>query len=105
MHMYKQSNYHKCHPYSHQRIKQILLNDYHIELQPQYSYKSNRIAPYVNRYRMVNIDTKEVLAEKITLNAIRILLTKEGYPLKEPVKPCKGAIEFLKFVESKKEKL
>lgn len=102
--MYRQNNAHRCYPYSHQRVKQILRDDYHYDLQPLWGYKSNRIPPYVTKYRLVNMDTGETLLEFVTLNAIRIQLTKEGYPLKEKVKPNKKAIEFLEFVEELKEK-
>lgn len=101
---YKQSNEDKCHiKYSHQRIKQILLYDYHIALDHIWAgYKGNRHRGYVERYNMRNIDTNEIIAENVTLNSIRIQLQAEGYSLHEEVKPNQGAIAFLEHVESLK---
>lgn len=102
---YKQSNEDKVKvKYSHQRIKQILLRDYHIALDYIWAgYKGNRYRGYVERYNMRNIDTNEIIAEGVTLNAIRIQLQAEGYSLHDEVKPNQGAVEFLEFVESIKE--
>ena len=98
--MYRQNNAHRCKSYSHQRVKQILLQDYHCILKPVGGYKANRKYGYVQKYNLINKDTGEVLAEWITINAIRIILTQEGYLLTEEHKPCKGAIEFLNYVEN-----
>lgn len=102
--MYRQSNAHKCLPYSHQRVKQILRDDYHCELLPLWGYKSNRIPPYVRRYNLIDMDTRETLLKSITMNAIRIQLTKENYPLRQEVKPCQGAIAFLEFLKEQNKK-
>lgn len=99
---YKQSNEDKCKvKYSHQRIKQILCNDYHYELIPiNVGYKGNRRHGYIQKYTIRNYDTDEVVVEAVTLNALRILLYQEGYPLHEPMKPNQGAIAFLEYVEN-----
>lgn len=102
---YKQNNDDKCKvKYSPQRIKQILLCDYHIVLDHIWTgYKGNRQRGYVERYNMRNIDTNEIIAENVTLNSIRIQLQAEGYSLHEEIKPNQGAITFLEYVESIKE--
>lgn len=112
---YRQSNSHRCKPYSWQRVQQILALDYHCTMQPiNGGYKENRYRGYVRKYDLINNDTGEVLASRITMNAMRIILTEEGYSLhpteeelemmKEYKKyiPNQGAIEFLAFVEKQK---
>lgn len=101
---YKQSNEDKCKvKYSHQRVKQILLDDFHIALEPICTgYKENRRRGFVERYRMRLIDSGEVLVESATLNAIRIELQKMGYPLHTPAEPNQGALDFLAYVETLK---
>lgn len=103
--MYRQSNAKKCKPYSHQRVKAIMQNEYHYRLEPIRSYKGNQRYGYVQKYNLINEDTGETLAQNVTLNAIRIVLTQEGYPLKETIKPCKGAMDFLEYVETIKENI
>lgn len=101
-HRYRQSNAHKCKPFSHQRVKNILLRDYHLTLHPVGGYKCNRRFGYVQMYHVINTDNGETVLQNVTLNALRIILTQEGYPLKEEVKPCQGAIQFLEYVEQLK---
>ena len=101
--MYRQSNATRCMPYSHQRVKYILKNDYHCILQPILSYKGNRRYGYVQKYNLINEDTGETLVENVTLNAMRIVLTQEGYPVKAD-SPCQGAMDFLAFVDNIKTK-
>ena len=96
--MYRQYNAERCLHYSHQRVKQILKDDYHCHLQPINGYKSNRQKGYVQHYHLINDDTGETLAQNITLNALRILLTQENYPLHEDCKPYKDAIDFLAYI-------
>lgn len=101
---YRQCNADKIRvKYSPYRIKQILHDDYHYELKPIYSYKGNRRRGYVQKYDICNIDTGEIIVEKATLNAIRIILQQEGYPLTKPIEPNQGAVNFLEYVESIKE--
>ena len=102
--MYRQSNAHKCLPYSHQRVKQILRDYYHYRLKPVGGYKANRRYGYVQKYHVIDTDTGETILEWVTLNAIRIVLTEEGFPLFETMKPCKGAMEFLEYIETTKNK-
>lgn len=112
---YRQSNSHRCEQYSHQRVQQILHWDYHCTMQPiNGGYKENRRKGYVKKYHLINNDTGEILAERITMNAMRIILTEEGYPLHPSVEelermkeykktiPNQGAIAFLAFVEKQK---
>lgn len=100
---HKQSNADKCLPYSHQRVKEILREDYHYILKPVGGYKANRRFGYVQKYHIMDDDTGDTIAKWVTLNAIRIILTQEGYPLTEPVQPNQGAVNFLEYVESIKE--
>ena len=102
---YQQSNAQKVMvKYSHQRIRQILLDDYHYELIPiNDGYKGNRKRGYVQKYDVRNLDTGELVVGSATLNALRIILQQEGYPLTEPVQPNQGAVNFLEYVESIKE--
>ena len=116
MYIYRhvQSNAHKCLPYSWQRVEQILRDDYHCYLKPvPEAYKGNRYRGHVKRYTLINTDTHEIIADRVTLNAIRIIFTEEGYPLhpteeelerikESKIAPNKGAMEFLKFVEEQK---
>ena len=102
---YKQSNEDKCKvKYSHQRVKQILLDDFHIALDPVYTgYKGNRRRGFVEHYKMRLIDSGEFLVESATLNAIRIELQKMGYPLHAPEEPNQGAVDFLAYVNKAKQ--
>lgn len=69
-------------PYSFWRIKRILSRDYHCRLENIWQgYKANRRPGYCELYRVINENTDEVVIEKATLNGLRIVLTKEGYPL------------------------
>lgn len=101
----KESNVCNRIPYSCQRIKQILKEDYHYRLEARLGYKCNRYKGYVQKYRMIDDDTGEVLAEKVTLDALRLLLTKKGYPLYKPIQRCKGAEEFMNCVEELRRKV
>lgn len=94
-------------PYSHWRIKEILKEDYHCELQPIGGYKCNRIPHYVQKYRLYDIDNQKVLLDRITLDAMRIHLTKQGYPLKfqKHSRPNEGAMNFLDFIEVQKKQI
>lgn len=68
--------------YSHQRIKQILCNDYHIELVAIEGYKINRYYKQT-RYNLICMDTGEMVMTEVTLNALRIILSLHNYPLKD----------------------
>ena len=96
---YRQSNAHRCLPFSHQRVRQILQSDYHCSLKPVGGYKCNRYRGYVQKYHLINDDTGEILVEWVTMNAIRILLTQEGYKLKPEPEMNPGARAFLEHVE------
>ena len=89
--------------YSFWRIQHILKQEYHYRLDKVWQgYKANRQPNYCERYNLIDEDANEILLNGVTLDALRALLTQEGYPLKEEVAPCKGAIEFLNFVEQQK---
>ncbi len=66
-------------PYSYHRIKQIFKNDYLLNLERVYIYKGTRHDKFPH-YNLVNSDGKIVLGN-VTLQALRIYLTKEDYPL------------------------
>lgn len=102
---YRQSNEKKVKvKYSHQRIKQILHEDYHYDLIPiSVGYKGNRRRGYVQKYDVRSLDTGELIVSHATLNAIRIILQQEGYPLHAPEQPNQGAVDFLAYVESTKQ--
>lgn len=69
-------------PYTFWRIKQILDRDYHYELVNLFQgYKSNRRPGYRELYRIVDIDTGKTVIDVASLNGLRYVLTKEGYPL------------------------
>ena len=90
--------------YSQHRIRQILRDDYWCELIPIWEgYKGNRRLGHVKHYKVCRIDTKEIIISDATLNGLRIILGREGYPLHQPVKPNKGAQAFLEHVDMLKQ--
>lgn len=90
-------------PYSHQRIKEILWTDYGLELDFIHpGYKGNRYPGYVNKYRVLNAETKEVVVERTTLNALRHFLAGRGHTVESP---NHGAVTFLRAVEAIREKM
>lgn len=69
--------------YSHQRIKQILRDDYNNDLIVNWSgYKGNRKPNFVETYKLIDNTSKSVVIEKATLDAFRYIFTNKGYSLK-----------------------
>ena len=66
-------------PYSYHRIKQIFRDDYLLNLERIYIYKGTRYGQ-APRYNLVNVDG-EIVMYNVTLQALRIYLTNEDYPL------------------------
>lgn len=66
-------------PYSYHRIKQIFRDDYLLNLERIYIYKGTRYNKFP-RYNLVNADG-EIVMYNVTLQALRIYLTNEDYPL------------------------
>lgn len=95
-------------PYHGNRIKQILRQEYNCRLENIWQgYKSNRRRGYVELYDLIDCETNTVIAHRITLQSLRILFTKQGYPLKQEQdnsERSKEAESFLKFVEVLKSK-
>ena len=89
-------------PYSHQRIKQLLMEQYGIELEYIHpGYKGGRYPGYVNSYRLKRADTGEIINPRVKLDWLRYFLAQEGHPLHEPkVKRNPGCVAFLKSVEA-----
>lgn len=68
--------------YTYWRIRRILSADYDCTLeQVQQGYKANRKPNFVLLYNLIDNKNGNVLAERITLNALRKILTEEGYTL------------------------
>lgn len=71
-------------PYTHWRIKRILRDYYALELENIFQgYKANRRYGYCRLYRVLDIETKEVFIECISMDGLRQILTEQGFPLKE----------------------
>ena len=87
-------------PYTHWRIKRILKNDYDCRLECICTYKGNRVPNYRCKYRLIQNYDNKVLVEGITMDNLRKLFTEEGYPLKDGCTPNMGAIKFLEYVNS-----
>lgn len=69
-------------PYSHQRIKRILAEDYGCHLENVWQgYKGNRHGRYVETYNMVSNATGEVIAKNVVLDQFRRMFAAKNYPL------------------------
>ncbi len=68
-------------PYTFWRIKQILRDDYNISLEKVWGYKYRR--GKCTSYRLVSLTDGSVIVKETILDHLRILLTEEGYPLKD----------------------
>ena len=66
--------------YSHQRIKQIFKEDYHLTVTPIVIYKGTRYGKHM-RYNLIN-ELGKIVMYNVTLDALRMYLTSEGYPLR-----------------------
>ena len=90
-----------CLPYSYWRIKTILKDYFGWELDRIHpGYKGGRYPGYVNKYRVIDMVTKEVIHPKVTLETLRYVLTDNGFPFEEPKNKRKPACEaFLEAVE------
>lgn len=87
-------------PYSFNRIQDIMLYDYGIELEFIHpGYKGNRYPGYVNKYRLIDYYTREVVYPRVTLKQLRYFLAPRGHILHTP---NLGAVAFLRAVENAK---
>ena len=89
-------------PYSHWRIKQLMMEQYGIELEYIHpGYKGGRYPGYVNSYRLKWADTGEIINPRVKLESLRYFLAREGHPLHPPkVKRNPGCVAFLEAVET-----
>lgn len=91
-------------PYTFWRIQRILKRDYHYRMEKiQQGYKANRSPYYREYYRIINMDTDELVCPKASLNGLRDLLTQEGYPLHDEDDRNIGADNFLEWVKDHEE--
>lgn len=67
-------------PFTYWQIKKILLNDFWIVLQRQYTYKGNR-GGQPNKYVLLHEDGTLAYNHEVTLDILREYLTKEGYDI------------------------
>lgn len=89
-------------PYTFWRIKRILKRDYHCELENiNQGYKATRKLGYRELYRIINLDTMEIICPQTSLNALRKLLTQEGYPVHDADDRNIEAENFLELVKGK----
>lgn len=88
--------------YTYWRIVEILKDHYNAYLEEIMIYKGNRIPNYHKRYRIYNIDTKELIAENIYLDDLRRVFAKQDYPKIKPdiEERNKGAEAFLEAVKN-----
>lgn len=89
-------------PYSHWRIKELMLEQYGIELEYIHpGYKGGRYPGYVNSYRLKWADTGEIINPRVKLDWLRYFLAHEGHPLHPPeIKRNPGCVAFLQAVET-----
>lgn len=71
-------------PYTPSRIKQIMRDDYNIELIWTCPYKGGRYPGYRRKYSLVDITTKTTVKTWVSLDDLRYFLAPLGYPLKAP---------------------
>jgi len=67
--------------YTYHRIKKIFLDDYGLTLTAVTAYKGTRYGQ-PRKYNLVD-ENGEIELSNVTLDALRMHLTAEGYPLKE----------------------
>ena len=93
-------------PYSHQRIKELMIEEYGIELEYIHpGYKGGRYPGYVNSYRLKWADTGEIINPRVKLRALRYFLAKQGHSLYPPkVQRNPRCVEFLEIVDTLKSK-
>ena len=69
-------------PYTPDRIKRILKDCFNAELENiWFGYKGHRFEGYVEHYRVIDCDTKEVLNDYATLDGLRYFLARNHFPL------------------------
>ncbi len=70
--------------YTFWRLKQILMNDYLLDLVPVAGYKHNRYRARKD-YNLIDIRTNEIKVAGVELDTLRILFTEAGYPIHDDI--------------------
>ena len=91
--------------YSHHRIKQLMKEEYGIELMWMHPYKCGRYPGYKREYKLIDIATGEPISEEwFTNDDLRRFLAHQRHPVEAPkVKRHIGCVRFLEAVERLRE--
>ncbi len=94
-------------PYTSGRIKRILKEHFNAELENiWFGYKGHRFEGYVEHYRVIDCNTKEVLNACATLDGLRRFLARNHFPLRDEKSECYRNINFkaVEFMDALRER-
>lgn len=91
--------------YTYHRIVKIL-KDGNLYLHPIVWYKCNRIPNFKQHYHVKEFGTNRIVRANVSLDDLREILARLGYPLKEPeqTKRNQGAVNFLEAIKKVQER-